>query len=329
MKKILIALISLIITGQTLLSQETRTTGTPITEIFTDFHLNLNDTSKTTGFGLERAYFGYRILPDNDFSGTVIVNVGKPEDLAPGSEPRRYAFIREASITYNREKLKVAFGITGTRLFDFQQRFWGKRYVANTYQSINGYGFVADLGFVADYVINDIVKADVTIMNGEGYSKIQLDNGIKTSLGLTITPGSHIAIRVYGDILKTQGVWQPMFVGFLGYKGEKITIGGEVTYKSNLEPIKGHNGWGFSSTGSLGLTEKTEIFVRYDYSASASAASDDLPWNYLKDGSFAIAGIQYSPAENVKFAIDYQGIYPYAAERESSKAIYLNALFKF
>jgi hypothetical protein len=49
----------------------------------------------------------------------------------------------------------------------------------------------------------------------------------------------------------------------------------------------------------------------------------------LNDGNFFIAGFQYSPVENVKFAVDYQGTYPYAREKIASKAIFLNALFRF
>ncbi len=329
MKKILTVLVSLLLASQILYAQTIKSTGAPLTEIFTDFHLNLNDTSETTGFGLTRAYLGYKFLPGNNFSGTIILNLGVPDELPGGSEPRRYAFFREASITWSREKLKIAFGITGTRLFDFQQKFWGKRYIANTYQSRNGYGYVADLGVAVDYIFSDVIKGDITIMNGEGYSNIQLDNGIRTSVGFTITPGNHFAIKLYGDILKTTGLWQPMFVGFIGFKNERVTIGGEVTYKSNLDPVKGHHAWGISGTGSVGLTEKTEIFTRIDYSTSVIAPHEISPWNRVNDGDFFVAGFQYAPVENVKFAIDYQGIYPFARENIASKAVYLNAMFKF
>jgi hypothetical protein len=227
MKKNLTALICLLFTTQVLYNQTNKTPGTPIAEIFTNFHLSLNDTSETTGFGLTRAYFGYKFLPGNNFSGTIILNIGNPDELAPGSEPRRYAYFREASISWSCEKFQAAIGITGTRLFSFQQKFWGKRYIANTYQSLNGYGFVADLGLAVDYVFSDILKADITVMNGEGYSNIQLDNGIRTSLGFTLTPGNHFTVRLYGDILKTSGLWQPMFVGFLGFKNDRVTAGGK------------------------------------------------------------------------------------------------------
>jgi len=329
MKKILIALLSMFSTGQFLTGQAISKAGEPIVEIFTDFHAAINDTSGTTGFSLNRAYLGYRFLPDNNFSATIILNAGTPDDLPPESEPRRYAFFREASICWSADRLKVSFGITGTHLFDFQQRFWGKRYIASTYQSLNEYGYVADLGIAADYVLNDVVKADVTVMNGEGYSNLQLDNSIKTSLAFTITPGSHLAMRVYTDLLRVDGLWQSMFLGFIGYKSEKVTIGGEASYKSNLEPVKGHHGWGFSGTGSIGIAKNTEVFARYDYSASKVPAGETKPWNYLNDGSFIVAGFQFVPADYVKLALDYQGTCPYSGERHPYNAIYMNAQFKF
>lgn len=126
MKKILTALLCLLFQHQMALCQSTENHTKPIAEIFTDFHFNFNDTSHTTGFEVNRAHLGYKFLSDNHFAGTLIVNIGTPDDLAPGSKPRRYAYFREASISYSDEKLTILFGITGTRLFDFQQKFWGK-----------------------------------------------------------------------------------------------------------------------------------------------------------------------------------------------------------
>jgi hypothetical protein len=53
------------------------------------------------------------------------------------------------------------------------------------------------------------------------------------------------------------------------------------------------------------------------------------PWNYLTDGSFGIAGVQYAFSPDIKLALDYQGTFPYAASRMVTDLIYLNALFRF
>ena len=132
MKQILTAILVSFFLCQVLHSQIVENSGTPIAEIFTDFHFNLNDTSKTTGFGLNRAYLGYNFLPVGNFSATLILNIGNPDDLPPDPNHRRYAYFREASLSWTKDKLNLTFGITSTRLWDFQQKFWGKRYVAIT-----------------------------------------------------------------------------------------------------------------------------------------------------------------------------------------------------
>ena len=268
MKKIIISVFFLIIWGTILYSQTTRITGNPIAEIFTDFHYNFNDSSKTTGFGINRAYLGYNFIPGDNFSATIIINIGTPDDLVEGATPRRYAFFREASLSYSKNKLTLTLGMTSTKMFDYQQKFWGKRYVANTYQSINGYGYVADIGFSADYKINDIFKADFTLMNGKGYSELQSDNNLKSSAGIYITPNKLLVFRLYGDIIKFENLWQSTLIAFAGIKNDLITLGAEVSYKTNLDHVYGHHAWGISGTGAIRFAENTEFFGRYDHSAS-------------------------------------------------------------
>jgi hypothetical protein len=329
MKKILPLLLFTILFEQAASSQTTVISGKPITEIFTDFHLNMNDTTKTTGFGLNRAYLGYNFLPGGNFSGSVIVNIGSPDELSSGSVHRRYAYCREASLSWTNDRINISFGITGTRIFNYQQKFWGKRYIANTYQSLNGYGFIADLGVVMDYKFNDIFTGDISLTNGEGYSELQLDNAVKTSVGLTITPTKQLAIRVYGDINRPMGILQSTLVGFAGFKNDLVTVGAEVSFKSNLDLTHGHNAWGVSGTGAISVTKKSELFVRYDYSTSVLVPDETKKWNYKKDGTFLIAGVQHTFSQNVKMALNYQGTFPYNHARKISDAIFVNALFKF
>jgi hypothetical protein len=303
--------------------------GKMIAEIFTDFHYNIDDTTKTTGFGISRAYFGYNYQPGGNLSGTVILNVGSPDELLPGATHRRYAYFREASLTFTRDRFDITFGITGTHLFDFQQKFWGKRYVANTYQALNGYGFIADLGVAVNYKFSDYFRTEFTLMNGEGYSELQLDNGLKASTGLIITPDNKWAVKVYGDVENVKGKFRYTLISFAGFKNDLVTIGGEVSYKSNLDLKEGHDGWGLSGTGSIKVAKNMEIFSRYDYSTSIRLPGDNLEWNYLKDGSFFVLGVQHSFSQDVKIALDYQGVNPYNPGNKSTDMIYVNALFRF
>jgi hypothetical protein len=329
MKKILLVLVFTLLIFRAGHSQSIEPTGKPITEIFTDFHLNINDTAGRTGFSLNRAYIGYQFMPGGKFTGKIVLNVGSPKDLAPGSAPHRYSFFRDASLSWSDGKLSITGGITSTKMNVFQQTFWGKRYVADTYQSLNGYGMVADLGLVVEYKFSDIVTADYTLMNGEGYSEIQLDNNLKNSLGITITPSNNVAIRLYTDFIRQNGIWQQLAIAFFGFKNDLLTIGGEINYKSNTDLIKGHHLYGVSTTGGVNLTKKAEFFIRYDYAASVRISGDALPWNNMKDGSLLIGGVQFTLSPNVNIAFDYQGNYPYEVASGKKGLLYVNALFKF
>jgi hypothetical protein len=329
MKNCLSVLIIPVFFYQTIQSQTVEPPGKPIAEIFSDFHYNINDTTQTTGFGLNRAYFGYNYRPLGDFSATIILNIGSPDDLPPDAKPHRFGFYREASITYSKNDLTLTFGITGTRIYEFQQKFWGKRYIANTFQSLNGYGFTADLGVYGEYKLSPVVRFDMTLMNGEGYSNIQLDNNLKASGSIIITPDNSLAFRAYGDIIDLNGLWQATLIGFAGIKTDLITFGAEFSYKTNLDLIGGHNAWGISTTGAIKTTKRSELFVRYDRSASIIPPGQNLQWNYPNDGDYLITGIQYTLSDNVRVALDYQGRFPYLHSKQITNTIFFNTHFKF
>ena len=306
-------------------------TGKLIVDIFTDFHAKLNNTTSTTGFDVNRAFLGYNYVLDNNFSATVIVNgAGSPNDMKGESTRRRYAHLRDASLAWSNEKLKITIGLTETRLFYHQQRWWGKRYLAGCMQANHGYGFVSDLGIVLDYKFNDIFSGDITVMNGEGYQELQLDNNVRSSLGLTITPNQNFTFRVYGDHNRQQGLNQFTGVVFAGYKNKYFYIGADGSFKSNLDGvISGHDSWGFSTTSGVYLTEKDELFIRYDYATSVVASGETQQWNFMRDGTFTIIGLQHTFSPNVRMALNYQGTHPYSDLVQNRDMIYVNVQFKF
>lgn len=218
--------------------------------------------------------------------------------------------------------------MVSTHYADFQQGFWGKRYLCPEYQAAYPYGSVADLGIVADYRISDLAKVDLSVLNGKGYTNVQFDNSIKTAAGLLISTPNNVFIRLYGDIMKPHGIIQTTMIAFAGLKNELFRIGAEASYKTNLDYIKGDNVWGLSSTGSVFLSKKTEIFARYDYAASAVVHNEVLQWDYLTDGTSFIGGLQYTINETMQFALNYRRTNPYNPGQKTTDAIFLNAHFK-
>jgi len=328
MKKWVLIQIALLVFSGFIYSQDNVGSGKPIMEIITDFHIDLNDTANTTGFGLSRAYFGYNYLPANNFSCKVVLNIGTPEDLPKQASPRRYAFFREASATYTGDRVKISFGIITTRHFDYLQKFWGKRFIASEFEVRNQYGYIADIGVVLDYKISDKLSGDIALTNGEGYSNIQLDNGIKAAAGLTYRPANQLAFRFYNDLNNNNGVMQYTLSSFAGIDNKWLNFGASFHYKTNLDRVEGHDGWGISTTGSVKLPRSYEIFSRYDFSGSVTAEGETDPWNYMKDGNLLIFGLQKSINLFFKLAVDYQNYIPYSESLPRSGFIFINALFK-
>jgi hypothetical protein len=180
-----------------------------------------------------------------------------------------------------------------------------------------------------DYKFNDIISGDITVMNGEGYLELQLDNGVKSSLGVTITPTNNFALRIYGDYEQKPGIHEVTGVSFIGYRNKLVNIGAEASFKTNINAVDGHNAWGLSGTGGINFTEKDEIFIRYDYSTSVIPEGETLPWNQILDGTFTILGVQHSFTPDIKLALDLQSRNPYDESLTTSNLIYLNALFRF
>ena len=308
--------------------------GKPIGEIFSDFHQKLDKSSGTNGFDVTRAYVGYGYVLDNNFSATVVINAaGSPDDMKNGSVRRRYAYLRYASLGWSNEKLSLAFGMTDTRIYSHQQRWWGKRYIAGAMQSDNGHGVVADLGIVLDYKFSDKFSGDIAVMNGEGYLEKQLDDNVKTSLGFTVTPNDNFIFRVYGDHYSVSNdqisphiiPGKNQFTGtvFAAYKNKYFYVGAEYSYKSNADGILEHDSWGISTTNGVYLSEKSELFFRYDYLKSAQR------WD-TRDGTFTIIGFQHTFSPNIRLSLNYQGTNPYYLGLiESRNLIYLNAHFRF
>jgi hypothetical protein len=328
-KRCLFLILGALLAHMCAIAQDQAGTGKPVAEIFTDFHYFPKDTLRTSGFAINRAHLGYSYNAGNNITAVIMVNIGLPEELAEGSIPRRYAYFREASVAYTTEKLTLNFGMINTRIFNYQQGFWGKRYLAPEYQNLYAYGSVADIGMVIDYRINKNVKVDFSLINGKGYSNVQFDNSIKAAVGINFTKSDKMIFRLYGDMMKPNGVMQTVGIAFAGYKNDHFSIGVEESYKTNADMIKGHNTWGFSTTGAVFLNDKSEVFVRYDNSASAITSGETMPCFYERDQVYLITGLQYTFTKNLRVAVNYRGTNPEDPARHYQNAWFVNAHFKF
>ncbi|TGY38806.1 hypothetical protein [Bacteroides caecimuris] len=307
-------------------AQDTKTEepkGKAIVQVFGNFHTGLGAENDDRGFELERSYLGYEYKLGNGLSVKGVMDIGKSSDV---SDYQRIAYIKNAMVSWETGNLTLNGGLISTTQFNFQEKFWGYRYIMKSFQDEYKFGSSADLGISAAYRFADWISADAIIVNGEGYKKIQKNEGLNYGLGVTLTPVKGFQIRLYGGLNECgeEGKRDTgNLAAFAGYKHEKFTIGAEYNYMMNASYNEDADQSGYSIFVSVNLPKEISLYVRFDDLYSKN------DWNKVKDESAAILGIQFKLGEYVKIAPDFRMAMPKADGVKNSYSACINCYFGF
>ena len=296
--------------------------GKPIIKIFSNFHTSLTEGTESSAFEIKRAYFGYSYQLNKEFSVKIKL------DISNQGNGSQYTYFKNAALKYSKGKLSLNFGLIDLLQFKVQEKFWGYRYIYKSFQDEHKFGSSADIGANIIYKFNNKISADFTIMNGEGYKKLQSDDTYKGALGITYKPIRNLSTRIYYDYTK-KNIAQSTFSTFAGYKFlKRYSIGFEFNYKSNYQFQEKKNMKGVSTYASYEINKKFQLFGRYDYLSSNKITNEKDPWNLENDGSTIIAGIQFTPIKQVKIALNYQDWIPYANNMSNESYVFINFEYK-
>jgi len=298
-----------------------------ILKVYSNFHYGLIEDDHPTAFEVTRVYLGYKHDLSDHFSAEAKLDIGSPEDLSQYSLIRRYAYFKTAALTYKDKNLTAWFGLFDMREFKVQENFWGYRYIYKSYQDAYKFGPSADIGTGVHYRFNDFIEADLVVSNGEGYKNLQTDNSYKTGAGVTLHPLTDMTFRLYYDF-NHKDITQYTYAFFAGYDAAKYRIGAEYNLQQNFAFVNKHNLYGYSFYGTYTITDKWEIFGRYDWLHSSLTSAENIPWHLNNDGSAIISGVQYTPVNQVRFSLNYQDWYSYAKNGTDESYIYVNLEFK-
>ena len=181
----LLSLATLMLLSNDLFSQDKETKFEPSGDIygliFTNVHSDFN--SGNSAFEIQRAYLGYKHKIDNYFSANIKLDIS-----SNGGDEKRYAYFKNAMITYTNRNISLNFGLIDVYMFKTHEKFFGKRYIYKSFLDFNKLGSSSDLGASFIYKFNDKLNLDFSVLNGEGYSHIQLDNTYKAALGVSFNP---------------------------------------------------------------------------------------------------------------------------------------------
>ena len=295
--------------------------GKAIVQVFGNLNAGFSGDKTNVGFDLERSYIGYEYKLNKGLSVKGVMDIGKSNDV---SDYQRIAYIKNAMISWKTGNLTLNGGLISTTQFNFQEKFWGYRYIMKSFQDMYKFGNSADLGISASYKFADWVSADAIIVNGEGYKKIQKGNGFNYGLGATLTPVKGLQIRLYGG-LNDSGEREKADVvnmaGFIGYKNEKFSLGAEYNHMLNASGKEGRDQFGYSVFGSVNLPKNVSLYARFD-----DLYSKDN-WNISKDEQAAIIGAQFKLGKYVKIAPNFRVNIPKAEGAENKYSAYVSCYF--
>lgn len=294
--------------------------GKPIVLVFTNVNYSFNKAGNSEAFQLTRAYLGYEYFFDKSFSSKAIIDVADPG----AGKLQMTAFIKNAYLQYKNDNFSARLGMIGTDQYTIPEKQWGYRYIYKSFQDAYDFGPSADLGAAFEFSPLKVISIDFSVLNGEGYKRVQLDSTFKTAFGLTLKPFKGFVLRSYFDLIKKAEA-QISTSLYAGYSYKKFKAGVEYNFQKNNALIKGHDFSGMSVYASLVLTEKLSMFARYDRLTSVVTGDIAEPWNLNKDGQLYITGFDYSPVKGVKFATTFLGWSPYDKSKyfTSTFALYI------
>lgn len=328
MKKLLLSLIASFLLSSVSIAQDVKESfkpsGKPIIRVFSNVNSTFSDGETKSAFDLTRVYLGYEHNFSENFSGTVVYDVGNPGT----GKFELTGFVKNAYLAYEKDKLSVDFGMISTTQFKVQEGFWGYRYMEKSFQDAYEFASSADLGASVTYEFNKAISADFALYNGEGYKKLQSDDYLKPTFGLTISPIKQILIRGMFDTMGDD-VLQQTYAGFIGYKSGNLSLAAEYNYQKNNKMIDGNNFFGPSFYGTYKATKKIKLFARYDDLQSDTPPNKTSNWNLAKDGKLFITGFEFAPVNGIKLTPNYRGFSPADNSKPFVSTLMINCEIKF
>lgn len=295
--------------------------GKAIIQGFANFHTGFGADNDDRGFELDRSYLGYEYSFTNGLSVKGVMDIGQSDEV---NDYHRIAYIKNAQVAWRKDGLTLSGGLISTTQFKYQESFWGYRYIMKSFQDEYKYGSSADLGVSVDYKFNDWISADVIIVNGEGYKKVQINDGLAYGLGVTLRPVEGLSFRLYGGLNEGGEAGRKDIVNlsaFAGYRTDRFRVGAEYNMIYNSGYVQNADMSGYSIYAATRLSKVVDLYARFDDSYSRH------DWNIAEDESAAIVGAEFRVCKYVKIAPNFRIGMPKADGVKDNYAAYINCYF--
>jgi len=319
--------------------------GKAFAKVFWNYHYDMTEgADKKNTFELKRSYLGYKYNISENISTKITLDVGSDDGSA------YTAFLKTAQLDWKIVKsVKVSLGLMGLKQHKTQEKQWGYRYISKTSQDEFGLSTSADLGVNTEITLSKMLKANLFVLNGEGYKKLQDNMGrIKVGGNLEFHPVEGLTIfghydNYSGNIeIEDPVTMQPVIrdtasistiAFFAGYKTKKFRIGGEYNSQLNgkkyASQAEDQNLTAIAAYATFIINEQFEVFGKYMSLTSNKLEGATENWNYSKDGAQIIGGLQYKPVKKVKIAANYRTFIHEDSNETDESMFYINFEYSF
>ena len=297
--------------------------GQAIVKVFTNFHTGFGTMNDCRGFELDRSYLGYEYNLGHGLKVKGVMDIGKSSDVG---DYQRIAYIKNAMLTWKYQKLTLNGGLISTIQFGTQEKFWGNRYVMKSFQDYYGFGSSADLGLSVAYKFNNWLSVDAILVNGEGYKKVQVEDGLQYGAGITLKPVGGLTLRLYGSLNETadkEGKDSYNFASFIGYKNQSFSLACEYNKVQHSKYIPNNNMDGVSVYGTAKVSNSISVFGRYDQLFVSDAGDQE------KEEYKLIGGVEFKIGKYIKLAPNIRYFHPTNSgiNKKSYCMAYINCYF--
>ncbi len=298
-------------------SDEFKPNGKAFGKVYWNYHYDASpNTEKKNSFEINRSYLGYNYNLSPDLSMNITIDGEKSSDASDFT-----FFLKKAYVKYRVLPIvKLEMGMIGLKQFDTQEKFWGYRYMFKALEDEFKYGSSADLGINAEVHLTEKLTANIFLLNGEGYTSKQDNNGrLKFGGNLLYKPIEELVIKVYGDVyggnvsvndsvVVTDTVAIKTLNVFAGYKTDKFRIGAGLAIQKDGNKYNSiaanHDLFGWSVMGTYVINDYFELFGYVLSSESNVLEDEEMGWNYEKDCIVYLGGVQYAPVKGLKMSVN-------------------------
>ena len=292
--------------------------------IFAHYGYDLTKSAKSANsFELDRAYLTAQAQMSEHLGAKITLDAGRLDDTAADTKIR--VFVKNAALeAANGKAIKARFGVVDTGYVPYAESFMGGRYIAKFMADDQKLQSTADIGINAQgEQAGGLVSWHASVLNGEGYSKPELDAGKTGAARVTVNPlakNDKLALPITGFVAYAippkNGDSVITYAGALGVKVPHVYGWFEYVGKSTAGVSTG----GVSATVSPRFPKYANVILRVDrFDPDAKATGD----SFLK----LIGGVSHDFLEKTSVALTYERTQPEKGDASHGVFVHMQAGF--